>query len=1367
MNMLREKRNIIVLLIAVMFLINGVQGISYGQNDAPTVTPSETNTSLKVSFIDFLYAYDENAYQVQLRRKTPQGDWITKCEIISLRYGLHNLESKPAGNYVGSVIFTDLEPGTTYQARYRDTNLSECPDNPPSPDRWSAIVEATTHLVTPPRVEFVDANLATAVRRALDLDTGDGVDLLKIPKAELEKLTVLGLRSNVSDLTGLEQATQLKKLESWYSRLTDITLLAQLTQLTELTLQSSRGYEISDISPLTGLTQLTELDLGGNEIIDISPLTQLTYLTELDLSDNYIIDFSPLAGLTKLRSLYLDYNQIQDITPIATLTQLTTLLLRNNQIRDLTPLAQLTRLTLLFLNNNNITDVTPLAQLTNLETLWLDNNNITDVTPLAQLTNLESLRLTENEITDITPLAQLSDQTEISTDSFKYGILPSDIELLTVSSSQPLTAATLNGGSVTLTLLPSGAAYDTSIENIRNALTLTGIDGVTVSDVIRVSDTELNVSFGFTGNLEKNTLLTISLGAEAVTGYKGRALTGEIPVYPDIELTVSTNHPLNAATLNGSVVTLTLKKGSFSTIRNVRYAVRISGVTGITLDRQTDIERVSATEVKITLTFDGSIDEDTILTFTLTASGISYYSGPELTAEIPVSASTELEVTGGLEASTDFPLTKETLDGSDVILTLQNHSYDGDHHDIDVPIIVVSGIPGVKLERFSTGTDFWSLSKTEIYIRLDFSGNLDNDATLTLGVQQSAIKDYNGPPLTTTLPVTVKTGKQVLVPESQRPSIFWINTDTDKIESLDRFDAITNHVASLTVDTAGDKIYWAEHGSSRGTIKRANLDGTNVEVLTTEPVTANSLLVDATDNKLYWIDLTQDKILSANLNGENIRTITQQIGDDILYIAVDAVGDKLYWADQFSIWRVNLDGTNKEKLLTISGFRTYIRGIAVADGKIYWTQQLVWYRARDNIHRANLNGTDIETLATPMGRPTSIVVDTTDSKIYWANSSGGIQRMDINGGDIENVVYGIDAPRGIALGAVSTQPTTPETPTTDAIVRISPASVASPAVGEQLEISLNITDGEAVAGYQASVQFDTTTLRYVSGVNGDFLPAGAFFVQPVVEGNLIKLNAASLAGESSGDGTLATLTFEVIAVKASTLTLTDVLLTDTEGIAYVPSVENAEITESTSLKGDVNGDGIVNIQDLVLVASNLGKTGQNAADVNGDGVVNIQDLVLVAGALGTSAAAPTLNSQSLSTLTAADVKGWLTHAQQLNLTDATSQRGILFLEQLLAALIPKETALLPNFPNPFNPETWIPYHLSKDAEVTLHIYAVNGTLVRKLALGQQAAGIYQSRSRAAYWDGKNEFGEKVASGLYFYTLTAGDYSATRKMLIMK
>ena len=101
------------------------------------------------------------------------------------------------------------------------------------------------------------------------------------------------------------------------------------------------------------------------------------------------------------------------------------------------------------------------------------------------------------------------------------------------------------------------------------------------------------------------------------------------------------------------------------------------------------------------------------------------------------------------------------------------------------------------------------------------------------------------------------------------------------------------------------------------------------------------------------------------------------------------------------------------------------------------------------------------------------------------------------------------------------------------------------------------------------------------------------------------------------------------------------------------------------------------------------------------------------------------------------------------------------------ALIPEQTTLLPNYPNPFNPETWIPYQLAAPADVTLTIYAVDGTVVRTLAFGHQPTGIYQSRGRAAYWDGRNAVGERVASGLYYYTLSAGDFTATRKMLIIK
>ena len=219
---------------------------------------------------------------------------------------------------------------------------------------------------------------------------------------------------------------------------------------------------------------------------------------------------------------------------------------------------------------------------------------------------------------------------------------------------------------------------------------------------------------------------------------------------------------------------------------------------------------------------------------------------------------------------------------------------------------------------------------------------------------------------------------------------------------------------------------------------------------------------------------------------------------------------------------------------------------------------------------------------------------------------------------------------------------------------------------------------------------------------------------------------------------------------------------------YTLTADDTLVVESIENPADVNGDGTVNIQDLVLVASSFGQTGQSRADVNGDGTVNIQDLVLVAGAFGEGAAtAPALHASDIERLTAAEVQRLLTQARQITSTDPTYLRSIAVLEQLLAYLLPKETALLSNYPNPFNPETWIPYQLAEPADVTLHIYSVNGTLVRTLALGHQPAGMYHNKNRAAYWDGRNKHGERVASDVYFYTLMAGNFTATRKMLIRK
>ncbi len=214
----------------------------------------------------------------------------------------------------------------------------------------------------------------------------------------------------------------------------------------------------------------------------------------------------------------------------------------------------------------------------------------------------------------------------------------------------------------------------------------------------------------------------------------------------------------------------------------------------------------------------------------------------------------------------------------------------------------------------------------------------------------------------------------------------------------------------------------------------------------------------------------------------------------------------------------------------------------------------------------------------------------------------------------------------------------------------------------------------------------------------------------------------------------------------------------------------------TRLIVDVTGDGSVTFEDLIVVSRNYGKTvadgADSNADVNKDGKVDIDDLVAVAKGVD-AAAAPVGINTGRARLQAADVHQWLRDAKQAN----TAPEGIAALERLLAALThveapPKETALLANYPNPFNPETWIPFRLGSPepntlTDVTLSIYTADGKLVRTLDLGQLPAGVYQTKAHAAYWDGRNAQGEPVASGVYFYTLMAGNFTATKNMVIRK
>ena len=315
-----------------------------------------------------------------------------------------------------------------------------------------------------------------------------------------------------------------------------------------------------------------------------------------------------------------------------------------------------------------------------------------------------------------------------------------------------------------------------------------------------------------------------------------------------------------------------------------------------------------------------------------------------------------------------------------------------------------------------------------------------------------------------------------------------------------------------------------------------------------------------------------------------------------------------------------------------------------------------------------------------------------------------------------------------------------------------------------------------LAGWQFDIAFDAAVLEAIDVTEGDFLKTdgGTTFSQggqiDNAAGKIAQLSAARLSTQGvSGTGTLLQVRFKAKFTGETQLLLENFEFGATTGDIIPAGPHEIYLTVEEPLPtGDVNRDGRVSIVDLILIAQQLGQrvSANSPVDLNRDGVVSILDIVLVARKIGSTIApaAPAIEAEGIDPAT---IEAWIAQARLEDDGSLAFKQGIENLKALLASLIPEETALHRNYPNPFNPETWIPYQLAESAEVTLTIYDINGQLVRRLAVGHQAAGMYQNRSRAVYWDGRNLLGESVASGLYFYTLTASEFTATRKMLILK
>ena len=586
---------------------------------------------------------------------------------------------------------------------------------------------------------------------------------------------------------------------------------------------------------------------------------------------------------------------------------------------------------------------------------------------------------------------------------------------------------------VTLTL--SGGAYESSIFDVRRGVSVSGITGVSVGTfgIQRVSDTVVTVELTFNGDIDADGTLTFTVGAGAIASYSGAALTAQLPVSAGMEsVTATTVSPLTEATLQGSVVTLTLSGGAYeSSIFDVRRGVSVSGITGVSVGTF-GIQRVSDTVVTVELTFNGDIDADGTLTFTVGAGAIASYSGAALTAQLPVSAGME-----SVTATTVSPLTEATLDGSLVTLTLSGGAYESSIFDVRRGVSV-SGITGVSVGTFG----IQRVSDTVVTVELTFNGDIDADGTLTFTVGAGAIASYSGAALTAQLPVSAESGGG-----TNRVPTFSEGASATRsfAENAGAGQNIGNPVSAA--DSDGGTLSYSLEGTDAASFELVPASGQlqtksgvvyDYEVKNRYEVTVRvsdgqggSATIDVTINltdesepqanpELYWTDMSTHKIQRADLDGSNVEDVVTRGLDTPVGLAVDVSAGKMYWTDMRTkkIQRADLDGANVEDLVT-SGLHTPVwLALDASGGKMYWTD---W--GTDRIQRADLDGSNVENLVVAGGlnSPAGLVLDVSGGKMYWTDSSADkIQRADLDGSNVEDLITsGFGSPSGLALDVAS------------------------------------------------------------------------------------------------------------------------------------------------------------------------------------------------------------------------------------------------------------------------------------------------------------------------------------------------------------
>ena len=519
-------------------------------------------------------------------------------------------------------------------------------------------------------------------------------------------------------------------------------------------------------------------------------------------------------------------------------------------------------------------------------------------------------------------------------------------------------------------------------------------------------------------------------------------------------------------------------------------------------------------------------------------------------------------------------------------------------------------------------------------------------------------------------------------------------------------------------------------------------------------------------------DAVGDNAVTARVSGIPAVTFRASAGATVL---VDASARApLYWVSRAEGKLQRLVDDEVENLATnIEG----VTGIAVdsTNGLLYFAVQTG--NNKGAIRRSGLNGRNVQTLKTLTAVPLGIALDASGSTVYWTNSRGRIQSIAAEGSSqLTNLLQNLANPTAIAVSNGYVYWAEPLGRMRRANLTANQQVATNIATGLGEPLSLAIAKGK-IYWIERSGNGGALQRANLNGTNIEQLKSftGGVPTSLAVDSSDNKLYWTRSTGKIQRSNLMGRFTTDIATglMSPSGIAL---------GVVAAEPVVQQTATQTKQPKQptipttysmyDINRDGSVNNADTKAVAGAVGQSGSAITnprtDVDGSGTVDVTDLILVIANLDDDVAAPAIDVD----LTMMDLDFDRVQEQVEMLLSSgdrshAAQRALLYLQHLLASARPDATILLVNYPNPFNPETWIPYHLASSTDVKINIYNSQGMLVRALTLGHQSAGYYTSRSRAAYWDGRNALGERVASGIYFYQLQADEISPLRKMVILK